>query len=302
MTDTRLLAATWGLLAIGATAALRADDPAPAGRPLVLMHCLVTAADDVQVPALRSGLLTQIHALEGAHVAKDDVVAQIDDAEAKMQLRSAVAERDAAVARAESVLEVRYAEATHSVAEAEHKIAISVNERQPNGVSLVELERLRLTAVQAALKIELGKFEQDVRKTETGVSQAKSDLAEKDVMQRRLLAPLEGEVAELYVQTGEWVEAGRPVARIVRLDQLRVEGFVHVRDVLPGEIVGRSVKVRVELARGERHEFVGRITFVSPLVQAGGDYRVWAEVDNRREKDQWLLRPGLEAEMTLDAR
>jgi macrolide-specific efflux system membrane fusion protein len=104
------------------------------------------------------------------------------------------------------------------------------------------------------------------------------------------------------VQKGEWVEVGKPVVRIVRLDKLRVEGFIHVRDALPGDIVDRSVKVAVELARGQKREFTGKITFVSPLVQAGGDYRVWADVDNRREQDQWLLRPGLEAEMTLEGR
>ena len=42
------------------------------------------------------------------------------------------------------------------------------------------------------------------------------------------------------------------------------------------------------------------ITFVNPLVQAGGEYRVWAEVVNRQENGEWLLRPGLEAEMTID--
>lgn len=289
-----------GILVVGATG-LRGAEPAPKTE-LLLKHCLVSAVDDVQVPALRPGMLTEIKVKEGAHVATQDLVAQIDDAEAKLQLRSAVAESDAAKARAKSELEIRYAEATHSVAEAEHKIALSVNEKQANAVSLVELERLRLTAEQAALKTELSKFERDVRSTETGVTQAKADLADKDVQQRQIRAPLEGEIAEIYMQTGEWVEAGKPVVRIVRLDRLRVEGFIHVRDALPGEIVNRPVKVRVELARGERREFTGVITFVSPLVQAGGDYRVYADVENRREQDQWLLRPGLEAEMTLDAR
>lgn len=291
----RSLAVVWGLSLPHAQAA------APAGG-ILLKHCLVTAADDVQVPALRPGQLKMLHVQEGAHVTKEYVVAQLDDAESQLQLRSAAAERDAAAARAKSELDVRYAVATHSVAVAEHEIALSANRKQPSAVSAVELERLRLSAEQGGLKVELGKFEQDVRRTETGVTQAKAELAQNDIRQRQIRAPLEGEVAEIYVQNGEWIEAGRPVLRIVRLDQLRVEGFVHVRDSLPGEIVGRPVKVVVELARGERREFTGRITFVSPLIQAGGDYRVWAQVDNRREQEQWLLRPGLEAEMTLEGR
>jgi macrolide-specific efflux system membrane fusion protein len=290
------------VLVVAASARSQTVERPTAPGELVLKHCLVTAVDDVQVPALRPGLLTSVKVKEGAHTGKDEVLAQLDDSEAQMQLRSATAERDAAAARAKSDLDVRYAEATHLVAEAEHKIAISVNEKQPNAVSLVELERLRLTAEQSALKIELGKFEQSVRETETGVTQAKTDLAANDVKQRQIRAPLEGEVAEIYVQSGEWIEAGKPVLRIVRLDRLRVEGFVHVRDSLPGEIIDRPVRVRVELARGERHEFAGQITYVSPIVQAGGEYRVWAEVENRQDKSQWLLRPGLEAEMALESR
>jgi multidrug resistance efflux pump len=287
---------------LGTAAKLSAQDAAPPSAGLLLKHCLVTAVDDVQVPALRPGLLKSLNVREGAHVAPSDVVAQLDDAEAQMQLRSAAAERDAAATRAKSDLESRYATATHSVAVTEHKISVFVNEKQPNAVSLIELERLRLTAEQAALKVDLSQFEQAVLRTETGVTQAKTELAEHDVKQRQIRAPLGGDVAEIYVQNGEWVEAGKPVLRIVRLDRLRVEGFVHVQSALPGEIVGRAVKVRVELARGEWHEFSGKITFVSPLVQAGGEYRVWAEVDNRRVQEQWLLRPGLEAEMTLENR
>ena len=37
----------------------------------------------------------------------------------------------------------------------------------------------------------------------------------------------------------------------------------------------------------------------SPLVTAGNKYRVRAEVVNRTEKGQWLLRPGMTAAMTI---
>ena len=53
---------------------------------------------------------------------------------------------------------------------------------------------------------------------------------------------------------------------------------------------------------GDREEsFKGRIVFVSPLVEPGGDYRVWAEVENRQPQgsNQWLLRAGQQATMTI---
>jgi hypothetical protein len=42
------------------------------------------------------------------------------------------------------------------------------------------------------------------------------------------------------------------------------------------------------------------VVFVNPLVLPGGDFRVRAEVVNRMEQGQWVLRPGLEAEMVID--
>jgi macrolide-specific efflux system membrane fusion protein len=99
---------------------------------------------------------------------------------------------------------------------------------------------------------------------------------------------------------GEWVEPGNEVLRLVRLDRLRIEGFLNASDFSPSEVSNRPVRVTVELARGRKETFQGKIVFVNPLVQAGGVYRVWAEVVNRMENNQWLLRPGLLAEMTID--
>ena len=46
-------------------------------------------------------------------------------------------------------------------------------------------------------------------------------------------------------------------------------------------------------------KFTGKVVFVSPLVSVGGNYDVFAEVNNRQEDGQWVLRPGLEATMTI---
>ena len=44
----------------------------------------------------------------------------------------------------------------------------------------------------------------------------------------------------------------------------------------------------------------GRITHVGQTVQAvKGDYLVRAEIQNQRNGDYWLIRPGLRAEMTI---
>ena len=55
------------------------------------------------------------------------------------------------------------------------------------------------------------------------------------------------------------------------------------------------------MARGQSVSFEGKVTHVSSLVQLNGEYRVKAEVSNRKGKthDSWLLRPGVKASMTI---
>ncbi|MGE0610128.1 MAG: hypothetical protein AB7O62_23755, partial [Pirellulales bacterium] len=90
------------------------------------------------------------------------------------------------------------------------------------------------------------------------------------------------------------------VLRIVRLDRLRVEGFLNASEHNPHEVMNRPVLVEVPLAHGRVEQFRGKVVFVSPLVEADGEFRVWAEVVNRTEGDQWLLLPGLNAAMSIE--
>ena len=51
----------------------------------------------------------------------------------------------------------------------------------------------------------------------------------------------------------------------------------------------------VDSGGGNKEEAEGVISFISPLVQAGGEYRIRAEVSNSQKNGQWILRPGLPA-------
>jgi macrolide-specific efflux system membrane fusion protein len=303
-------AIAWAIVGatLATTAAARAQtaaavpgvDRAAASEAVLLQHCLVTPIDDVRVPALRAGLLTTLLVREGAHVAKDQPLAQFDDREARRLLQSATAERDAAKLRTDSKLKEDEALAVREVAEAEYEAAIKANEKFADSVSEFEVRRLDLTKRRAEITRQVTIFDRRVAVVELGAAEAEVLAAADDIERRQLKAPLEGEVTEIHLHAGEWAEAGKSIMRIVRIDRLRVEGFVKVRDFLPADIVGRPVRVEADLAQGATHAFTGEITFVSPLVHAGGEYRVWAEVANRRERGHWLLRPGLEARMSID--
>jgi multidrug efflux pump subunit AcrA (membrane-fusion protein) len=98
---------------------------------------------------------------------------------------------------------------------------------------------------------------------------------------------------------GEWVQAGEPVLHVVQVNRLRVQGNLKISDYAPKEVMDRPVTVKVVFARGRTETFNGKIVFVDPVVEAEGDYVVRALVNNREENGQWLLRPGMDAEMTI---
>jgi multidrug resistance efflux pump len=266
-----------------------------------LSHCLVSLIDDVEVSAQKPGVLTVLDVKEGNYLSRGSAVAVIDDVPAKYLLESARADEAAARTKADSDLQVEYAVATHRTAEAEYRISTTANASLANTVAAVEVEKLRLAAEQARINIGLSRLERQVHANEASSFAAKARLAEADFERHHITAPIDGEVVEVFSRRGEWVEVGKPIARLVRLDRLRVEGFVRFDEHAPADVLRRRVRVEIVNSGGGREAFAGIVTFVSPLVQPGGEYRIWAEVENRRVDDQWLLRPGLEAEMTLES-
>ena len=267
-----------------------------------ISHCLVSLIDDVQVPAQEAGALVSVLVDEGSLVQEGALLGQIDDRQGQLQKLAAQMERDAALARANDDIEVQYAKASLAVAEAELAQNEEVNRRSPGSITATELRRLRLTKRRTELQIDKSWLDMKVAKMTADVQESAVKLAEENIRRRRILAPLDGIVMTVYRQTGEWVNAGEPVLRVVRMDRLRVEGFVNAAEYNPSEIDSRPVTVEIELARGRRVQFSGQVVLVNPQLQAGNKYRIRAEVENRLDNQHWLLRPGMAAAMSIHLR
>ncbi|MEQ8788534.1 MAG: HlyD family efflux transporter periplasmic adaptor subunit [Pirellulaceae bacterium] len=292
------------LVALAAGGPVARIDRAASGPPDVahIPHCLVSLIEDREVPAEESGRLLQVFVQEGEMVQRDALLAQIDDRQPQLDKFAAEMNRDAALARASDDIEVKYAEASFDVADAELVQKEQINANSPGSIPVTEIRRLRLTRRRAELQIEKSKLDLRVAKMTADVEQAAVTAADNNIQRRKIPSPIGGMVVEIKHHTGEWVNAGDTVARVVRIDQLRVEGFLSVKEFDPAEVDGKLVTVEVELARGRREQFHGRIVFVNPLVLSGDKYRVRAEVENRLERNHWLLQPGTAASMSIHLR
>lgn len=277
----------------------RRELPAVRSNTETVHNCLVTLIDEAEVPAQEEGALVGIMVHEGQQVTKEEVLAQIDDRKVRMAENVARYELEAAKAEAENNVNVRYAQAAADVAGAEYQQAMEANRKMPNTHPQAELRRLLLEHRKFSLQIEQSEHELNLAGLTTKVKEAQLEAASTDVDRRKIRAPIDGIVVKRYRRVGEWVRPGDPLLRLVRADHLRIEGYLDATKISPSEVADQPVTITVQLPNGRHESFPGKIVFVNPLVEAGMQFLVYAEVTNRQENGYWLLRPGLPADMTI---
>ena len=233
-------------------------------------------------------------------------IAVIDDAIPQAEKRKATAERNAAKEKADSDVDIRYAAAAADVAKYEYLKNKEAYDTVKNAVPWVEVKRLELAWQRALLQIEQSNVERRINKLTVETKAAEMDAAEEGIRHRQIKSPLDGVVVQVTQHEGEWVKPGDMIMHIVRMDRLRVEGYLKSSDFAPQDVRDRKVIVTVKLAhRPAPVQFSGHVVFVSPIVEQAGDYKVWAEVDNRLvtgRNDDWELRPGETVSMSIDTK
>ena len=272
------------------------DRPAP-----VLERCLVSLIDEAKLSVGEAGLLVEMQIKAGDRVTAGQVIARINDDQPQMDKLRAQAEHDQAIAKAKSDVDVRYSQKAQAVAQTASVKAEQSHKTVPGSVTDVERDRLRLEWEKSGLQIEQAQLERQLADLAARAKDVEVKTADINIKRRLVTAPLDGEVVDVQGNLGEWMQVGAPLAHIVRTDKLRVEGYVDAAKWDPEQVRGRPATVEVTLANNRKETFEGRISFVSPLVESGGDYRVFAEVPNRKSpgSDEWLLRAGQTATMTI---
>jgi multidrug efflux pump subunit AcrA (membrane-fusion protein) len=255
---------------------------------VVAQRSRVILEDEATLASDRPGILGFVEPGEGDQVTAGQQVAGLKDAVAKAAL--AVAAKTA-----ESDVDIRYAEKAAAVAVEVLRKSEQANVQNPGNVPEVQISQLRLDSERAKLQIEKAKFDR-------GVAELERDLKAAELETYQIIAPIDGVVTEVLKHTGEAVQQGDPILRIVRTDVVRVEGDVTIADafrVRPGD----SVKVRLDADKlgGLPKEladrvFEGKIAFVDPTAKlVSNNVRVWATVPNEGN----LLRAGLPTLMEI---
>ncbi len=304
----------------------------PAGsqaETILVPRCIISLIDDVEVPARAEGVLLDAVPLlddkgdyllrdgqpeyqhfrlqEGMEVRRGQPLALIEDREAWKSYLAAKARLEGARLEAGNDISVRAAQKAWEVSCVEVRQAEEANRRAPGSVPYLEMNRLYLQRDQLDLQKQKAEHDLNLAQVAVKIREAEADAAWLALQRHVIRSPVDGIIVEIHRNIGEWVKPGDSVTRVIRLDRVRVEGYLAVSEVHPAEVAGQPVEVRVTTFGGAsgsgqhlaQEVFTGRVVFVNPLVEAGGRYLIWAEVENRQIEGQWVLRPGLVADLAI---
>ena len=220
---------------------------------------------DIDVAAAEMGVLTKIHVVEGDRVRAGQLLAQLDDSVLRAALEIVKTEMATAgrleSAQAELDLQTDLLEKLQGLLDRKHASMQEV----ARAMSQKKVLAARLKTVNEELTIK----SYEMRRIE------------RQIDQRRVLAPIDGVVTRVPKQVGEFVSPGDPVtAKVVQLDPLIVNFPVPLP--LTRELKkGGKVKLIVE-GSGDQE---GTIDFISPTADGqSGTTRVRVKILNPSEK------------------
>lgn len=200
---------------------------------------------DIAVAAPEMGTLAELKVSEGDIVKQGDLLAVMDDD--VLQASLAVARRTMS---AEGMLKSAQADLNMKKVELEKLTQL----RERNHASQQELSRIETELLVAEAR--LLSVQEDL-----AVKRLEFDRIEAQVAQRKILAPIDGTISELFREKGEFVSPSDPaIARIVQLDPLLV---VFSLPLGQRKEVMKDQRVTLKIGEDERVQ-EGVVEYVSP--------------------------------------
>jgi macrolide-specific efflux system membrane fusion protein len=256
---------------------------------------LLKTIEIVAVPAEQAGLLTQLDIKEGLLLKKGDFIGKVKDEEVRLRLKRAQLEHDIAKRSADNDVDIRFYAKAVEVSQAEVDRAAHANARVANSVPLAEVEALQLARDKALLQQEQADRDFAIAKQKVGVQENEIKLIEELLARYQIYAPIDAMVVAIETRAGEWVAPGQTVARLVRIDRLRVEGFISAYDASRIKI-GEPIEISFTQPWLKDKHVAGEIVFINPETNpVNNNVQVWGEVPNI----DLVLKPGMRVNMKI---
>jgi multidrug efflux pump subunit AcrA (membrane-fusion protein) len=262
----------------------RSANPAASAQEGVLIgQATPELIDDVWVPTRDAGILRRLLVAEGDQVDVGTVIAELDDELHQIELKAAKEKLALAELRASDTVDIEYSQKSEAVAQATLARSLEADRQYTKAITKTELDKLTLEHDRARLSIEKAEFDQRVARQEAQFNRHEADAAGVKLQYRTIHSPIQGIVVQKIPQAGEWVNAGAPLVRIIRLDRLRIRGVIDYRSI-DQSFVGRKAVFEPYApapSDGPPVAYQGTIQFVSSEVLPNVDkIEFFFDVDN----------------------
>lgn len=239
----------------------------------------------VTVAAEIAGRLSSVSVQEGSFLQQGQGVARIDTQILAAQKSQAEANYKL------SVLQEKWQKQTLgkqvAAAETSYENAASTFARQQNlykqqVVSAQTFDNTKTNLSSAKIQLDLQKLSNrsgvELNQQQTLVAASNLQLAKVNLNKAYVSSPLSGYVNKVYVEAGEVINPGAPIADIVQTSLIKVVVNIPERDI--GTVsLGQSVKVKINSLSNE--SFGGKVTFISATADtASRTFPVHVQVSN----------------------
>ncbi len=201
----------------------------------------VSLIQNTFVAAPIAGVVAEVLVAEGDQVELGRRLVQLDSLQAQTELEAARAAYDAARLQSDNDVNERYARRTLEVRQRELQQSMDANTQFTGSISETEIAKLQLVVDQSRLAIEQAQHESKIARANAVEKLAAMRIVEARVRKHGVQATVAGNIVEVAIEPGEWVEAGKPIVRVISLNPIRVECFVDGRKHGP-ELVGRGIE------------------------------------------------------------
>ena len=255
----------------------------------------LAAYDQTTVSVKVPGRVRVMNVDLGSVVSKGQVIAQVEPQDYSLRVQQAQASLAQARARLglapdgtddrvdpEQTATVRQARAV--LDEARHN-----RDRAQQLVQQGVIAKAEFDSANATFKVAEGRYQdayEEIRNRQGVLAQRRSELAlaQQQLKDTAVVAPLDGIVQEKRTSVGEYLAAGAPVVNVVRMDPLRLRAEVPERESRTVRS-GQNVRVTVD---GDESVYLGKIMRLSPVI-AEQNRMLVVEADVR---NNGKLRPG----------
>lgn len=211
----------------------------------------VTMEQQIDVVALRAGVITSLVADVDATVNKGQPLAQLDD-------RQVTADRDAARFKVQSLeSDLKNWQSEVDVRKTDLQRAEAMRQAGINTQEALDHARYDLTATQ---------YEVDRQRGEMQAAQASLQSLDLELQKTRITAPFGGIVSQRYVRLGQYVNIGERLFQITGNSPMEVRFTLPERDI---PLIRRGGRVIVSPTPDFHETAAASVTHLSPVVDPG---------------------------------